>query len=111
MSETQQTAKPSVPSNLVCVILSAVTLAFLIGYMAAWYIYGYPVIKNAPTVITPPARPPNKSNFQSDALKVLKKGPGSDRFHMANENRYNSADEADHDENVVHRMLANSENY
>jgi hypothetical protein len=98
---------PDISKNGVCIMLSGIIASFVIGYLLAWYSYGYPskvdtahsrFVANQPLKAPEPPKPEVK--------------PGSERFHsgVQSQEGFDAKPSAefkdfeDHDMQVVERM-------
>lgn len=92
------------PENTICVMLSGILASFVIGYLLAWYNYGYPS-KLDTGIIKPSNIGQNYKNYNT----IPNKGPGSERFHEAK--LENQQELEDHDQDVIKRMKSTSSQY
>lgn len=101
---------PEISTNGVCIMLSGIIASFVIGYLLAWYSYGYP--SKLDTAHVRPA-----SRFSSTALQANtpNKGPNSERFHSGLQTQHSSNPEplqiGDHDSQVIDRMKSTARSF
>jgi len=100
---------PEISTNGVCIMLSGIIASFVIGYLLAWYTYGYPS-----KLDTAHSRPPSRFSASTDTLmqaNTPNKGPNSERFHSGLQSQHETITTeepeqtlGDHDSQVVDRM-------
>jgi hypothetical protein len=95
------------PENTICIMLSGILASFVIGYLLAWYNYGYPT--KLDTGIIKSNRVSQNQQSYGNYNTIPNKGPGSERFHEAK--LENQQENEDHDQDVIKRMKSTAKQY